>query len=62
MMISRFFQKKVVSKEFDGSAELRISPWLNSFFTLLLSAELALIKIGVNFPVGGSRLVIAQKL
>jgi hypothetical protein len=62
MMISRFFQKKVVSKHVDASAELRISPWLNIFFPLLLSAEKALLKIGISFPVGRSGLVIAQKL
>ena len=62
MMISRIFQAKIVSKQFDATAELRISPWLNAFFTLILNAELALIKIGISLPMGGSRLVIAQKL
>lgn len=62
MMISRFFQKKVTDKQFDATAELKISPWLNSLFSGMLSAELALIKNGVDFPVGGSRLVIAKKV
>jgi hypothetical protein len=62
MMISRFFQEKVVSKQVDASAEPRISPWLNIFFPLLLSAEQALLKIRISLPVGGSGLVIAQKL
>jgi SAM-dependent methyltransferase len=61
MMTSRFIQKKVSNKNFDATAELKISPWLNSLFSLLLGAELALIKIGFNFPVGGSRLVVAMK-
>lgn len=62
MMISRFLQRKVSDKKFDAMAELRISPWLNSLFSLMLSAELALTKRGVNFPVGGSRLVVARKI
>jgi SAM-dependent methyltransferase len=62
MMISRFFQKKVSDQKFDATAELKISPWLNSFFSKMLSVELALIKRGINFPVGGSRLVVAVKI
>jgi SAM-dependent methyltransferase len=62
MMISRFLQKKVTDKKFDATAELKISPWLNSLFVRMLSAELALIKKGFNFPVGGSRLVVATKI
>jgi len=62
MMISRFFLRKVSDKKFDATAELKISPWLNALFSRLLGAELALIKRGFNFPVGGSRLVVARKI
>jgi SAM-dependent methyltransferase len=62
MMIARFRQKKISEKEFDATAELKISPWLNTFFLKILCAELALIKAGINLPFGGSRLVIAQKI
>lgn len=62
MMIARFRQKKILDKEFDATAELKISPWLNTFFLRILSAELALIKGGINLPFGGSRLVVAQKI
>jgi SAM-dependent methyltransferase len=62
MMFARFRQKKVLDHEFDATAELKISPWLNSFFCRILSIELALIKRGINLPVGGSRLVVAQKI
>ncbi len=61
MMISRLLQKQVPGKQFDATAELKISPLLNSLFSRFLSVELALIKNGFNFPVGGSRLVIARK-
>ena len=62
MMISRFLQKKVSDRDFDATAELKISPWLNSLFFQFLSIELATIKKGFNFPIGGSRLVVARKV
>jgi hypothetical protein len=62
MMISRFLQKKVSDKNFDATAELKISPLLNALFSLFLGAELTLIKTGINFPMGGSRLVVARKI
>ncbi|OUS10694.1 SAM-dependent methyltransferase [Gammaproteobacteria bacterium 53_120_T64] len=62
MMVSRFLQKKVSDKQFDASAELKISPWLNSLFFRVLNAELALIKRGFDLPVGGSRLVVARRI
>lgn len=61
MMISRFFQREKDAEKFDATAELKISPWLNSLFLQLLRAELKLIKKGWSFPVGGSRLVVAKK-
>lgn len=62
MMISRFLQKKVSDKKFDATAELKISPCLNSLFSRVLGAELALIKWGFSLPLGGSRLVVARKI
>lgn len=61
MFFSRLFQKKSVDKEFDAMSEFRLPHWLNVFFGKLLSLELALIKNGINFPVGGSRLIVARK-
>lgn len=60
MIVSRQLKKGKVIEE-DASAELTIPPWLNSLFSGLLRIELACIKMGLNFPVGGSRLVIARK-
>jgi SAM-dependent methyltransferase len=62
MMISRFLQKKVSDKKFDATAELEISPWLNSLFCRIFKVELAIIKWGFNLPIGGSRLVVAKKI
>ena len=60
MMISRAFQKRQ-SESFDAAAEMKISPIVNSFFEHLLNFELAGIRLGMNYPVGGSRLVLAKK-
>jgi SAM-dependent methyltransferase len=62
MMISRLLQKRVPDEQFDAAAELKISPWLNALFSRALGSELALIKRGFNFSVGGSRLVVARKI
>jgi hypothetical protein len=62
MMVSRFLQKKVVDENFDPAAELKIHPWLNWLFETILGTELSMIRNGLNFPLGGSRLVVARKL
>lgn len=62
MMASRFYQKMVSKPGFDATAELKISPWLNQLFSSLLSIELSMIRLGLNFPLGGSRLVVAKKI
>ena len=62
MVLSRFFRRKRTADRFDATAELKISPWLNSIFGKILDAELACIKKGINLPVGGSRLVVARKI
>lgn len=61
MWASRFTQKRS-EKTIDASAEARISPTLNRIFEFFLGAEVAMIRNGVNFPLGGSRLVVARKL
>lgn len=62
MMAARFFHRKAANKKLDIEAELKISPLLNFLFYQLLRAESALIQKGVNFPVGGSRIVVSQKI
>jgi hypothetical protein len=61
MMASRFLQKKIPALCFDGTAELKISPLMNSLLLQLLWAELALVRNGLNLEVGGSRFVVATK-
>lgn len=61
MAVSRLLRKNESIEDVDVTTELKINPVLNSVFYQLLSAELAVIKTGIDFPVGGSRLVIASK-
>ncbi len=60
MFISRIIQK--ISKNANPDTGLNISPWLNFIFEKLINAEIKLIKKNINFPFGGSRLVVARKL
>lgn len=62
MLLSRFLQRGKTLDEIDVRAELKLPSLLNSIFFGLLSFEALLIKCGLNFPIGGSRLLIAKKL
>ena len=42
-------------------AELNVHPLLNRIFEAVLGCELWLIRVGLNFPLGGSRLLVAEK-
>ena len=60
MMLSRALQG-LWTDNFDPSSELKINPILNKFFYGLMKLELAGIKFGINYPIGGSRLIVAKK-
>ncbi|MGE8182989.1 methyltransferase domain-containing protein [Pseudomonas mandelii] len=61
MYLSRVMKNDKTGAKVDEVAELRINPVINKIFEWALNLELALISIGVNFPIGGSRLVVARK-
>lgn len=61
MLLSRLLQHGKTLDEIDIDAELKLPVWLNYFFFGLLNFEKLLIKFGLNFPVGGSRLIVAIK-
>lgn len=61
MLLSRL-QSKKVDQEYDPLAELRLSASLNTLFYGLMRAEQWLIRLGINLPVGGSRLIVARKV
>lgn len=60
MLISRLAQRGK-SESFDPYEEFRIHPILNRILGGFLRLELGLIRMGVSFPVGGSRLLVAKK-
>lgn len=62
MYASRLLQKWKPSSQKDAGAELRLAPWLNSLFEKILNLELSGIRMGINLPAGGSRLVVARKV
>ena len=59
MIFSRYINKK--KESFDPLDELRINKVLNWFFEKILKFEVLLITKGISFPVGGSRIIIAEK-
>ena len=61
MYLSRLMQRNKMDVKMGTMAEFRINPVLNKILEWLLNFELVLIRSGVNFPVGGSRLLIARK-
>jgi hypothetical protein len=42
-------------------SELQTPTWLNHILSTLLRLEVALTAVGVRWPVGGSRFVVAQR-
>ena len=51
-----------VSTDCSPINEFTLPGWINKIFFWILSFELLLIRFGVRFPYGGSRLVVARKI
>ena len=62
MFLSRLLQRGKGIENLDAASELKINPVLNRFLEYCLYFEVLLIRFGVSFPVGGSRLVVARKI
>lgn len=60
MMLSREFQKRKKGT-FVPAGELKISAVVNKAFFNLMMLEFAGIRFGLNYPIGGSRLIVARK-
>jgi hypothetical protein len=56
----RMWEPLVQAQPASGTAP--VSPWLNRLLRIPLSAEAALLRKGVNLPVGQSLILIGQKL
>lgn len=61
MMASRMLQSRTGRRE-NAGGELKIGFWLNAALSFMLAAEILLIRLGIDFPVGGSRLLVARKM
>lgn len=61
LVASRLSRRKKNAGDSDPFAEFRIPSWLNRTLLAVMGIERALIRIGLRFPVGGSRLVVARK-
>lgn len=61
MMLSRFLNKNN-TKVYDAMAELKINPLLNKVFYGLMMLEILGIRLGLNYLIGGSRLIVARKV
>lgn len=45
-----------------GTQSMRMNKFVNRLFEAILAAEQAVIKLGLDWPIGGSRLVVAKKM
>ena len=61
MYLSRLWQRNKTDMSIDDVAGLRVNPVINKIFEWFLRFELALIRVGVYLPFGGSRLLVARK-
>lgn len=60
MLLSR--RKSGSTASFDPGREFDISPSLNTGLGAIMALERAAIRMGMSFPVGGSRLVVARRM
>lgn len=61
MILSRTMNKNKM-KNYDAAAELKINSTLNKAFYVLMKMEIMGIWFGLNYPIGGSRLIVARKV
>ena len=61
MMMSRALKKGRAGAQVDVLDELRLSSAVNLGLSAILKIEFMLIRFGLRFPFGGSRIVVAQK-
>ena len=61
LYFSRFSQRKKIRINDDCMAELQINPILNKILEVIMMIEFYLIRLGINFSLGGSRLVVVLK-
>lgn len=62
MLVSRFMKRGKQANNLNELDGLRISSWLNRLLLIVMKIEITMIRIGISFPLGGSRLVVARKI
>ncbi len=60
MMLSRLLRRG--GSKASPFAELQVSGWLNRALSSVLCLEIELTRSGLNWPFGGSRVIVAQRL
>ena len=55
------FSRLAPRRDRDAGAEMRLAPSLNAAMEKIMDIEAMLIRRGLNFPAGGSRLMVARK-
>jgi SAM-dependent methyltransferase len=60
MALSRARQRRSPNS-YDELAEFRVSAFVQSVLGLVLSIELAMLRLGISFPAGGSLLLVGRK-
>lgn len=58
MWVTRFRARR---GNYDPMSEFRLPGWLNWSLEAVMLVELALLKLGIRFPIGGSLLLVAKK-
>lgn len=61
LVLSRVLKRNRSTKDYDPHAEFLIPSWVNKILYKCLSLEVFLIGVGLSFPFGGSRVVVATK-
>ncbi|MFN5060304.1 MAG: class I SAM-dependent methyltransferase [Chloroflexota bacterium] len=52
---------RVTADSYNPDAEFDISPTLNTILKTIMQFELWMLRMGIRFPIGGSRFMVAQK-
>jgi len=52
---------RVTADSYNPDVEFDISPVLNTILQTIMQCELWLLRLGIRFPIGGSRFMVAQK-
>ena len=61
LALSRLARRKKAGPECDPFAEFKLPRWLNACLLGIMRTEIALLKAGIRFPAGGSRVIVAYK-